>query len=104
MCQLGECAAERGNYTHTTGGKVTSHPPSVTVTVLLVAEHGLEGVTESEVERLSREITQDVGGVSTPERDDTLVGGGATEAVGNTLVLVGETAGLQHLVLRKQTH
>lgn len=85
--------------TYTTGGQVTNHPPRVTVTLLLVAEHGLEGVAESEVEGLGWEVTKDVGGVSTPKGDDTLIGGGTLEAVGDTLVLVAETAGLQHLIL-----
>ncbi|KAH0357086.1 ADP,ATP carrier protein, partial [Aureobasidium melanogenum] len=37
--------------------------------------------------------------VTTPEGDDTLIGGGTSEAVGNTVVLVGETASLKHLIL-----
>ncbi|KAG9966922.1 ADP,ATP carrier protein, partial [Aureobasidium melanogenum] len=80
-------------------GKVAHHPLGVTVTLLLVGEHGLVGVAESEVQGLGREVTDDVGSVTTPEGDDTLIGGGTLEAVGNTVVLVGETASLKHLIL-----
>jgi hypothetical protein len=85
--------------TYTTGGKVTGHPLGVTVTLLLVGEHGLVGVAESEVQGLGGEVTDDVGGVTTPEREDTLVLGGALEALGDTVVLAVETAGLEHLIL-----
>lgn len=85
--------------TYTTGGKVAHHPLGVTVTLLLVGEHGLVGVAESEVQGLGREVTDDVGSVTTPEGDDTLIGGSTSEAVGNTVVLVGETASLKHLIL-----
>jgi hypothetical protein len=85
--------------TYTTGGKVTGHPLGVTVTLLLVGEHGLVGVAESEVQGLGGEVTDDVGGVTTPEREDTLVLGSALEALGDTVVLAVETAGLEHLIL-----
>ena len=52
--------------TYTTGSQVTSHPLCVTVTLLLESEHGLVGITESEVQGLGREITDDVGGVTSP--------------------------------------
>lgn len=87
-------------YTYTTGGQVTSHPLGVTVTLLLVGEHGLVGVAESEVERLGREVTDDVGGVTTPEGEDTLVLSGTAEALANAVVLAVETTGLKHLILR----
>ena len=85
--------------TYTTGGQVTGHPLGVTITLLLESEHGLVGVTESEVEGLGREVTDDVGGVTTPQRDDTLLSGSALEAVGETVVLVGQTTSLEHLIL-----
>lgn len=85
--------------TYTTGGKVAHHPLGVTVTLLLVGEHGLVGVAESEVQGLGGEVTDDVGSVTSPERDDTLIGSGALEAVGDTGVLVGKTTGLKHLIL-----
>jgi len=91
---------EKGSGTsHTTRGKVTSHPPPVSITVLLVAEHGLERVAESEVQGLGWEVTDDVGSVATPQRGHTLVGGGTTEAVHDTIVLALKTARLQHLIL-----
>jgi hypothetical protein len=85
--------------TYTTGGQVTGHPLGVTVTLLLVGEHGLVGVAESEVQGLGREVTDDVGGVTTPERENTLVLGGTLEALGDTVVLAVETTGLEHLIL-----
>jgi len=89
----------KSNATYTTRGQVANHPPSVTVTLLLVAEHGLESVAEGKVEGLGWEVTDHIGRVTTPQRDDTLVGGGAAETVRNTLVLVGEAASFQHLIL-----
>lgn len=85
--------------TYTTGGKVTHHPLGVSVTLLLVGEHGLVGVTEGEVQSLSREVTDDVGGVTSPEGNNTLGGSGTLEAVANTGVLAVKTAGLKHLIL-----
>jgi len=90
---------ERSGTGSTTGGKVTRHPEGVSVTVLLVAEQLLELVTESKVQGLGGEVSDDVGSVSSPESHDTLVGHGALEAVTNTGVLVGETASLEHLIL-----
>jgi len=91
---------EEGSGTSgTTGGKVTSHPLHVTITVLLVAEHGLELVAESEVEGLSREVTDDVGSVSTPQSHDALIGGGTLEAVGNASIPAVKTTSLDHLIL-----
>lgn len=89
----------RAGETYTTGGEVASHPPGVAVTLLLEAEHLLELVAESEVQGLGREVTDDVGSVTTPERHQTLIGHGALEAVANAGVLAVETTGLQHLLL-----
>ena len=86
--------------TYTTRGQVAGHPPGVSITVLLVAEHRLEGVAEGEVEGLGWEVTDDVGRVTTPEREDTLVLGGTAEALDDTVVLAVETTGLEHLILR----
>jgi hypothetical protein len=86
--------------TYTTGSQVTGHPLGVTVTLLLVGEHGLVGVAESEVERLGGEVTDDVGGVTTPEGEDTLVLSGTAEALANAVVLAVKTTGLEHLILR----
>lgn len=57
-----------GEGTYTTRGDVAEHPPPVTITRTLVGEHGLVGVTEGEVEGLGREVTDDVGGVTSPKR------------------------------------
>jgi hypothetical protein len=89
-------------FTYTTGGQVTHHPLSVTITLLLVREHGLVGVTEREVERLGREVTDDVGSVTTPEREDTLLLGGTAEALSDTVVLAVKTTGLEHLILERR--
>jgi hypothetical protein len=51
---------------YTTGGQVTSHPPGVSITLLLESEHGLVGITESEVQRLGWEVPDDVGSITTP--------------------------------------
>lgn len=85
--------------TYTTGGQVADHPPGVTVTVLLEAEHLLELVTESKVQGLGREVSDDVGSVTTPQSHDTLVGHGAAEAVTNTGESAIKTAALDHLIL-----
>ena len=77
--------------TYTTGGQVTHHPLGVAIALLLEGEHRLVGVTESEVQRLGREVSDDVGGVTTPEREKTLVSVGPPETVNNTLVGVRET-------------
>jgi hypothetical protein len=86
--------------TYTTGGQVTGHPLGVTVTLLLEGEHRLVGIAESEVERLGREVTDDVGGVTTPQGEDALLLRGSSEALDNTIVLAVKTTGLQHLILR----
>jgi len=83
----------------TTGGNVTGEPLGVTVTLLLEVEHGLEVILESEVQSLGGEVTDDVGGVTSPEGLDTLISNDTLEAVSDALVGVGETAGLEHLIL-----
>lgn len=112
---------EEGSGTgSTTGSQVTNHPPGVSITVLLEAEHLLELVTEGKVQGLGREVTDDVGGVTSPERDGTyiilsifavevtdekrlhtLIGKGPLEAVDNTIVLAVKTASLDHLILQR---
>lgn len=85
--------------TYTTGGEVTEHPLGVAIAVSLVGEHGLEGVTEGEVQGLGGEVTDDVGSVTSPQGNNTLGGGGTLEAVNDTGVLAVETTGLDHLIL-----
>ena len=48
-------------------------------------------LTEGKVQGLGREVTNDVGCVSTPEGDKTLITVGADKAVGNALVGRSET-------------
>ena len=48
--------------------------------------HADGGLTEGEVQSLGREVTDDVGGVTTPEREKALVPVGAAEAVADALV------------------
>ena len=48
-------------------------------------------LTEGKVQGLGGEVTDDVGGVSSPEGEETLVLVGTGEAVVNTLVRTGET-------------
>ena len=85
--------------THTTRGKVTGHPPPVAITLLLEREHGLVGVAEGEVEGLGGEVTEHVGRVTTPQRENTLIFGGTAEALDDTLVPAVETTRLDHLIL-----
>lgn len=89
----------RGGTSSTTGSQVTGHPHGVTVTVLLEAEHLLELVAESEVQGLGREVTDDVGSVTTPQGHDTLISHGAAEAVADAGVAAVKTASLDHLIL-----
>jgi hypothetical protein len=49
-----------------------------------LGEHGLDGVLEGKVEGLGREITDNVGQVSTPESLNSLLGSDASETVNNT--------------------
>ena len=48
-------------------------------------------LTEGEVQGLGREVPDDVGGVTSPERDETLVTVGAGKAVTDTLVGLSKT-------------
>jgi len=90
---------EKGRSTGgTTRGDVTSEPLGVTLR-LLETEQGLEVVLEGKVQSLGGEVTEHVGGVTTPEGSETLVPVGPAEAVTDTLVRVGETTLLDHLVL-----
>lgn len=89
---------DRGE-TYTTRGQVTGHPLPVAITLLLEREHGLVGIAESEVQGLRWEVTDDVGGVTSPQGDDTLLLCGSSEALDNAIVLAVETASLDHLIL-----
>jgi hypothetical protein len=84
---------------YTTGSQVTSHPPCVSITLLLESEHGLVGITESEVQRLGWEVPDDVGSVTTPQRCNTFVIDRSSETLDDTVVFSVETTRLQHLIL-----
>ena len=84
---------------YTTGSQVTSHPPCVSITLLLESEHGLVGITESEVQGLGGEVTDNVGSVTTPQRSNTLICSCSLEAFYDTIVFSVQTARLQHLIL-----
>jgi hypothetical protein len=107
---------QKGRGTSCTTGCNVARKPLPVALVLLEAEQGLEVVlcnggqtglqsvaatsrTEGEVERLGGEVTDNVGGVATPERDKAFILVGAAEAVGDTLVGRRETALLDHLIL-----
>ena len=49
------------------------------------------GLTEGEVQGLCREVTDNIGRVTSPQRNHTLILVGTREAVNNTLVWVRET-------------
>jgi hypothetical protein len=89
----------RMERTYTTRGQVTSHPLGVSITFLLEGEHRLVGITESEVQGLGREVTDNVGSVTTPQRSNTFLGSGSSETLHDTIVLSVETTRLQHLIL-----
>lgn len=89
----------RKKKTYTTRGQVTEHPHAVAITLLLEAEHLLELVTESEVQGLGREVSDDVGSVTTPQGHNTLIGSSALEALANASVAAVKTASLDHLIL-----
>lgn len=86
--------------TYTTGSQVTSHPFGISIALLLVREHRLVGVAEREVEGLGREVSDDVGSITSPQRSNTLVLDGTSEAFSNAIVLAVETTRLKHLILK----
>ena len=51
----------------------------------------IDQLTEGKVQCLRGEVTDDVGSVTTPEGDETLITVGATEAVNDTLVGLSKT-------------
>ena len=81
---------QRRGTSSSTGSNVTSEPLGVGLRLLEV-EHGLEVVLEGKVQRLGREVPDDVGGVSSPEGNHTLIGISPPEAVGDTLVRGSQT-------------
>jgi hypothetical protein len=70
-------------------------------------EHGLDGVLERKVEGLGREVTDDVGHVTTPEGADSLLTADTGEAVndtGVTLDLSGDNLWVGILGLDEELH
>jgi hypothetical protein len=85
--------------TYTTRGQVTHHPLGITIPLLLVGEHFLVGVAEREVQGLRGEIADDIGRITTPQRDNAFIGSGASEAVHDAIVFAIKTASLDHFIL-----
>jgi len=85
--------------TYTTRSQIAHHPFGIAISLLLVCKHGLVCVTEREVESLSREVTDDVGGVTSPQRNDTLRCGRTTEAVNDAVISTVQTTRLKHFIL-----
>ena len=112
---------ERRGTSGTTRRDVTGEPLPVPI-LLLETEQGLEIIlcechvstkslvligkrTEGEVQCLRREVPDDVGSVSSPERNETLIAVGAGEAVDDTLVGGSETTLLDlQSTVRYATH
>lgn len=79
--------AQGGRAGGTTGRQVTREvAPELRVLVYASEEHLLVLVLEGEVERLGGEISDDVGEVTTPEGEETLLLGNADEGIDDTLV------------------
>jgi len=76
---------ERGGTGGTSRGDVSSEPPPVAV-VLLEGEERLVVVLEGKVQGLGGEVAKDVGGVASPEGENALIAGRASEALPDTLV------------------
>mmetsp|Transcript_15956 Transcript_15956/g.22207 ORF Transcript_15956/g.22207 Transcript_15956/m.22207 type:complete len:291 (+) Transcript_15956:134-1006(+) len=70
----------------TTGGHVDGEEFGEFGILVGLREQTLDGVLEGEVESLGREVTDDVGHVTTPESSNTLFGGDTREAVDNSSV------------------
>lgn len=90
---------EFGGTSGSTRGKITDHPPPVTVTLLLKGEHRFVGIAESEVQGLSWEVTDNIRGITAPEGGSTLFNDDALEALVDAGVGLGETTKAEQLVL-----
>jgi hypothetical protein len=67
--------------------------------ILRAGKHGLDGVLEGKVKSLGWEVSEDVGQVTSPERDDALGSEGSLAAVDDAAVWLVESALLDHLIL-----
>jgi len=75
--------AERTGTGKTSRGHVGKEEHTELGLGAVLGKEGLDGVLESEVKGLGREVTDDVGEVSTPESLDSLLASDAGEAVSN---------------------
>ena len=81
---------ERGGTGRASRGDVSAEPPPVAI-VLLESEERLVVILESKVQGLGGEVTKDVGGVASPEGEDTFIASRASEAFADTLVGASES-------------
>lgn len=77
---------QRSGTGQTAGGEVDSKERPELGFGAVLGEHGLDRVLERKVESLCGEVADDVGGVASPERKETLLGADAHEAVDDALV------------------
>lgn len=78
---------ERSGTSSTTRGQVTEEElPRVGLLVDASQEHLLVSILESKVQSLGREVTNNVGEVTTPEGEETLLLRDTTEGITHTLV------------------
>jgi len=84
-----------GSYiSYTARSQVTHHPLCVTISLFLEREHRFIGITKGEVKGLRREVSNDIGSVTPPQRYRTLIFDGSTEAFDDTIVFTIKTSGL----------
>merc|ERR1719331_3760529 len=89
---------KRHGSSGTTGGNVGGELGGVGG-ILGGGEQGLDGVLEGKVKSLGGEVTQHVGEVSSPERNDAFGGQHSLGAVEDTVVRLVQTTLLDHLIL-----
>ena len=90
---------EFGGTSGSTRGKITDHPPPVTITLLLKGENRFVGIAESKLQGLSWEVTNNIRGVTAPEGGGTLLSDDPLEALVDAGVGLGETTKAEKLVL-----
>ncbi|GMR42213.1 hypothetical protein PMAYCL1PPCAC_12408, partial [Pristionchus mayeri] len=96
--------AEGGGSGGSSGSKVSGEElPEVLLLVQTLEEDLLVGILEREVQGLGREVTDDVGEVSTPQGGEALLLGDSHEHIDDTLVtLVSGDVGRSVLYLEKE--
>jgi len=91
-CETGTCIVQRvddaqaSSCSHTTGGHVDCKEHAELFLWAVLGEHVLEGILERQVEGLSWEVTDAIGGIPSPECANTLLGCDAAEAINNARV------------------